>query len=89
MAKRRRKLSKDHEKLISSAMKEIELLLAKINDIHDDDIREEYTFAFTTIKIVVDKMTREYKELGYTEDSDQLYSHYLKALKDFTNEYEI
>ena len=35
MAKRR-KLSKDHEKLIFNSLREAELILAKIYDIHDD-----------------------------------------------------
>ena len=46
MPKKRRKLSKEHEKSISIALKEIELILAKINDINDDDIRGEYAISF-------------------------------------------
>ena len=39
MAKRRRKLSKDYEKEISKSTRDVELILAKINDINEDDIR--------------------------------------------------
>ena len=57
MAKRRRKLSKEYEKLISISNKDIELILAKINDIYDDDIRGEYAIAFAPIKNTLSKIT--------------------------------
>ena len=49
MPRKRRKLSKEHEKSISIAQKEIELILAKINDINDDDIRTEYAISFAPL----------------------------------------
>ena len=89
MPKKRRKLSKDHEKCITLAIKEIELILAKINDISDDDIRGEYAISFAPIKISLDKIISNYDSLGYTEETDEIYSNYLKSLSSFKEAYEI
>ena len=89
MAKKRRKLSKEYEKLISVAMKDIELITAKIHDIYDDDIRTEYAIAFAPIKGTLSKIKSIYTELGYTEDSDQMYNFYSSILDKFKEEYEI
>ena len=40
MAKKRRKLNKDFEKKIYSSKKNVELVLAKIYDIDDEDIQK-------------------------------------------------
>ena len=89
MAKRRRKLSKEFEKLISTSQKEIELILAKINDIYDDDIRGEYAFSFAPVKALIDNISSEYKDIGYTVNSDTKFSNYQLKLNTFKNEYEI
>ena len=46
MPKKRRKLDKNFERIIYSAKKRIELILAKIYDINDEDIQKEYMSAF-------------------------------------------
>ncbi len=89
MAKRRRKLSKEYENSISIASKEVELLLAKIHDIYDDDIRLEYSTAFYSVKSKLDYIEQTYKSIGFNEDSDTLMLIYKKALENFTSEYEI
>ena len=89
MAPRRRKLSKDFERKVSLSQKEIELILAKINDIIEDDIREEYSLSFAPIKIIIDKINSHYIQTGYTEDSEKNFSLYLKYLKKFKSDYEI
>ena len=89
MAKKRRKLSKDHEKLLSIADKDIELILAKINDIYDDDIRLEYLQAFAPIKMTLSKIKSIYDEIGYNDDSEHIYKFYLDSLNKFKEEYEI
>ncbi len=89
MAKRRRKLSKVHEKRISTSLKELELILAKINDIDDDDIRYEYAESFAPVKLLISDISAQYKDIGFTDDSDTLYGIYQAALLKFKNEYEI
>ncbi len=89
MPKKRRKLSKEHEKSISVAQKEIELILAKINDIYDDDIREEYAISFAPVKLTLDRIRSDYDIVGFNEDSVKMYSDYLSLLATFKQEYEI
>ena len=89
MKKKRRKLSKDFEKLIASSLKEIELILAKINDIDDDDIRGEYAIAFAPIKSMIAIISTEYTQYGFLDTSDGLYAKYSSALDKFKEEYEI
>ena len=89
MPKKRRKLSKEHEKSISIAQKEIELILAKINDINDDDIRGEYAISFAPVKLTLDKISLEYSDIGFNENSVTMYASYLSLLDKFKEEYEI
>ena len=89
MPKKRRKLSKDHERCISLGQKEIELILAKINDIYEDDIREEYAISFAPVKFIIDKMKSDYDEFGFTDQSPIFYEEYLRLLSNFKGEYEI
>ena len=89
MPKKRRKLSKEHEKSISIALKEIELILAKINDINDDDIRGEYAISFAPVKLILDKIRLDYTNIGFNEDSVKMYASYLTLLDKFKEEYEI
>ena len=49
MPKQRRKLNKDFERKIYSSKKNVELVLAKIYDIDDEDIQKEYMSAFSTV----------------------------------------
>ena len=49
MAKKRRKLNKYFEKKIYSSKKNVELVLAKIYDIDDEDIQKEYISAFNIV----------------------------------------
>ena len=89
MKKKRRKLSKDFEKKIASSLKEMELILAKINDIDDDDIRGEYAIAFAPIKSMINIISSEYIQYGFLDTSEGLYLNYFSALGKFKDEYEI
>ncbi len=89
MVKRRRKLSPEYEKLITRSLKEVELITAKINDIYDDDIREEYTIAFRAVKLQLVSLSQTYKEIGFNDDSIPLIQKYQESLNSFINEYEI
>ena len=89
MAKKRRKLNKDFEKKIYSSKKNVELVLAKIYDIDDEDIQKEYMSAFNEVVYLYDALKEAYDEQGYNEDSEELLKNYKKAFILFESEFEI
>ncbi len=89
MAKRRRKLSPELEKNISLAKKEIELITAIIHDIDEEDILEEYKSAFLPVMSVYMSLDQMYKDVGFNDDTSNLYAMYLSKLEKFKSEYEI
>ena len=89
MAKRRRKLSPELEKNISLAKKQIELITAIIHDIDEEDILEEYKSAFLPVMSTYMSLDQMYKEVGFNEDTTNLYKLYLSNLEKFKSEYEI
>ena len=89
MAKRRRKLSPELEKNISLAKKQIELITAIIHDIDEEDIQEEYKSAFLPVMSSYMSLDQMYNELGFNEDTINLYNLYLSNLESFKSEYEI
>ena len=89
MAKKRRKLNKDFEKKIYSSKKNVELVLAKIYDIDDEDIQKEYMSAFNEVVHLYDELRACYEENGFNDDSDQLLANYKNAYNLFESEFEI
>ena len=89
MAKKRRKLSTELEKNISLAKKQIELITAIIHDIDEDDIQEEYKSAFLPVMSTYMSLDQMYNEVGFNEDSSNLYKLYLSNLEKFKDEYEL
>ena len=89
MAKKRRKLNKDFEKKIYSSKKNVELVLAKIYDIDDEDIQKEYMSAFNGVVYLYDELKGHYEELGFNDNSEKLLINYKNALKLFESEFEI
>ena len=89
MAKKRRKLNKEFEKKIYSSKKNVELVLAKIYDIDDEDIQKEYMSAFNEVVFTYDKLNNDYELVGYHENSDDLINLYNKAFSLFESEFEI
>ena len=89
MAKKRRKLDKDFEKIIYSAKKKIELILAKIYDINDEDIQKEYMSGFKEVIYVYDILKNDYESIGYNENSEKYNKNYQIAIAKFESEYEI
>ena len=65
MAKKRRKLNKEFEKKIYSSKKRVELVLAKIYDIEDEDIQKEYMSAFNRIVYLYDELKEDYDQQGF------------------------
>ena len=89
MAKKRRKLDKNFEKIIYSSKKKIELILAKIYDITDDDIQKEYMSAFQEVVNLFDLLKNDYELVGFHEDSETLNKNFKDAISKFEDEYEI
>ena len=89
MAKKRRKLNKDFEKKIYSCKKNVELVLAKIFDIDDEDIQKEYVTAFNEVVYLYDQLNEDYENEGFNDKSDELLKNYKVALNLFESEFEI
>ena len=89
MAKKRRKLNKDFERKIYSSKKNVELVLAKIYDIDDEDIQKEYMSAFKEVVFLYDELKDDYEKLGFNHNSEELLTNYKRALNLFESEFEI
>ena len=89
MPKRRRKLDKNFERIIYSAKKRIELILAKIYDINDEDIQKEYMSAFQEVVNLFDSLNIDYDDLGFNENSELLNKKFQDGIAKFESEYEI
>ena len=89
MAKKRRKLNKDFEKKIYSSKKNVELVLAKIFDIDDEEIQKEYVTAFNEVVYLYDQLNEDYENEGFNDKSDELLKNYKVALNLFESEFEI
>ena len=89
MAKKRRKLNKDFERKIYSSKKNVELVLAKIYDIDDEDIQKEYMSAFNKVVYLYDELQDDYEKKGFSDNSEQLLVNYKNAFNLFESEFEI
>jgi len=89
MAKKRRKLNKDFEKKIYTSKKNVELVMAKIYDIDDEDIQKEYMSAFNGVVYLYDVLKKDYELLGFNDDSEELLTNYKNAFNLFESEFEI
>jgi len=89
MAKKRRKLNKDFEKEIYSSKKNVELVLAKIYDIDDEDIQKEYMSAFKGVVYLYDELKDDYERQGFKDNSEDLLNKYKNEFKLFESEFEI
>ena len=89
MPKKRRKLNKDFAKKIYTSKKNVELVLAKIYDIDDEDIQKEYISAFNDVVYSYDQLKNDYELIGFNDNSDKLISEYNKAFSLFESEFEI
>ena len=89
MAKKRRKLNKDFEKKIYSSKKNVELVLAKIYDIDDENIQKAYMSAFNEVVHLYDELRASYEEQGFNNASAPLLANYKNAFNLFESEFEI
>ena len=89
MPKKRRKLNKDFEKKIYSSKKNVELVLAKIYDIDDEDIQKEYINAFNRVVDLYDELKEDYENYGFNDNSEKIIKNYKDAFTLFESEFEI
>ena len=89
MPKKRRKLNKEFEKKIYSSKKNVELVLAKIYDINDEDIQKEYMSAFNKVVYLYDELKENYEQKGFDDFSEDLLINYQNAFNLFEAEFEI
>ena len=89
MPKKRRKLDKNFERIIYSSKKKIELILAKIYDINDEDIQKEYMTAFGKVVDLYEILQNDYELVGFHKESELLNNNYQEAITKFESEYEI
>ena len=89
MAKKRRKLNKDFEKKIYASKKNVELVLAKISDIDDEDIQKQYINAFNRVVYLYDELKEDYEQQGFNDNSEELLQNYKNAFNLFESEFEI
>ena len=89
MAKKRRKLNKDFEREIYTSKKNVELVLAKIYDIDDEDIQKEYMSAFNKVVYLHNELKEDYDRQGFSDNSEQLLKSYKNAFNLFESEFEI
>jgi len=89
MPKKRRKLNKDFEREIYSSKKNVELVLAKIYDIDDEDIQKEYMSAFNEVVCLYDELKEDYEKLGFNDNSEKRLSNYKDGYSLFESEFEI
>ena len=89
MEKKRRKLNKEFEKNIYSSKKNVELVLAKIYDIDDEDIQKEYMSAFNGVVYLYDELKVDYEQKGFNDNSEDLLLNYKNAFNLFESEFEI
>lgn len=89
MAKKRRKLNKPMESAISAAQKKVELITAKIRDIRDEDIQNEFAEAFSGVHATLTQLIKLYTLEGFTEESETLLHEYERSIKEFEEDYEL
>ena len=89
MQKKRRKLNKDFEKKIYSSKKNVELVLAKIYDIDDEDIQTEYISSFNKVVSLFDALKEDYDQKGFHDNSEGILKNYNNAFNLFESEFEI
>ena len=89
MQKKRRKLNKDFEKKLHTSKKNVELVLAKIYDIDDEDIQQEYMSAFNKVVYLYDELNEDYEQKGFNDNSDERMTNFKNAFNLFESEFEI
>ena len=89
MPKKRRKLNKEMEAEMAAAKRKIELNMALIHDIRDEDIQGEYLEAFGQIRSAVVNLVAKYTTDGFCEETEGLLALYKGLIAEFEEEFEL
>ena len=89
MPKKRRKLSKEMEAEMAAAKRKIELNMALIHDIRDEDIQGESLEAFGQIRSAVVNLVAKYTTDGFCEETEGLLALYKGLIVEFEEEFEL
>ena len=89
MPKKRRKLSKEMEAEMAAAKRKIELNMALIHDIRDEDVQGEYLEAFGQIRSAVVNLVAKYTTDGFCEETEGLLALYKGLIVEFEEEFEL
>lgn len=89
MATKRRKLNKEMEAEMAAAQKKVELMSAKIRDIRDEDIQNEFAEAFARVSLSLSRLIEAYRVSGFSEETVRLLSAYRDLMQGFEEEYEL
>ena len=89
MPKKRRKLNKEMKAEMAAAKRKIELNMALIHDIRDEDIQGEYLEAFAQIRSAVVNLVAKYTTDGFCEETEGLLALYKGLIVQFEEEFEL
>lgn len=89
MPRKRRKLSKEMEADIAAAQRKVELVMAMIHDIADEDTQGEYLAGFGQISAVAAHLAESYQLNGFCEETEGALALYRGLLERFEEEYEL
>ncbi len=67
----------------------MELVLAKIYDIDDEEIQKEYISAFNKVVYLYDELKEDYDQRGFNDSSEEFLLNYNNAFNIFQSEFEI
>ncbi len=89
MATKRRKLNKEMEAEMAAAQKKVELMSAKIRDIRDEDIQNEFAEAFARVSVSLSHLVDGYRVNGFCEETEGTLHLYRGLMERFEEEYEL
>ena len=89
MPRKRRKLSKDMEAEIAAAQRKVELVMAMIYDIADEETQGEYLSGFEQISAAASHLSESYVLKGFCEETEGTLALYRGLLERFEQEYEL
>ena len=89
MPRKRRKLSKDMEAEIAAAQRKVELVMAMIYDIADEETQGEYLSGFEQINAAASHLSESYGLKGFCEETEGTLALYKGLLERFEQEYEL